>query len=556
MQNAGWRLIWAMKPSRHRYAHSLEVQDVFRHYGRLARTMSKLATVYLILLLPAMVPAPVAADEGEPEDAEATRLILERALEAMDPERRIDALPSLQILLDGRMNLAVRHQGVSPYVASWVSIEERIAIDLKQDRIAYDLHWFNYVHSEQTLREIYDSEGRVAYVDVTNGGGGWSPSIPVPDIRDRYRRLLPHLLLREALSHLDRVEALEGIDSRLHYRTSSNDLLGLYFDAQGRLERVDTAIDMPLMGQVTMAWRYFDYEHCQGLLVPRNMELMLDDKLLKRSAITLQLPAQGVEFVTPEKLGPPPAPAPWQAPVPAGQMKPEVVPIATGVYGVRDLRPGFHVIFVEFEDFVLAVDAPSGWYEMQQLPPLNWSLGDSSRALGDKFVRAIQDTLPNKPIRYLVLTHHHSDHIGGLVPFLHVGATLLAGDNTADLAARVPLDGALTSGIERVKGKYTISDSSMTVELIELPDDNPQAQGFLAVYLPKHELMYLSAFIYPLPRGVFPLKESVPAMEWLVKWLDGSRIAVETMLNVHGTGQVEDWQLEWARESIINKDKH
>jgi len=35
--------------------------------------------------------------------------------------------------------------------------------------------------------------------------------------------------------------------------------------------------------------------------------------------------------------------------------------IEPGVYLVPNLRPGFHMFFVAFEDFVLAVDAPSGW---------------------------------------------------------------------------------------------------------------------------------------------------------------------------------------------------
>ena len=512
--------------------------------------MNRLTVICLILLLPAVG----SAQEDEVSEGQSTRVLLQRALEVMDPDQLIDGMPSLLIRLQGQIDLAARHQGISPYTNSWVPIEEVVAIDLQHDRVGYRLHWYNYVHSEQMLREIYDSEGRVLYVDVTNDGGGWSPSVPVPDIRDRYGRLLPQLLVREALENLERVDALDGIDSRLDYRTPGNELLSIYFDAQGRVEQVDTEIDMPLMGQVTMTWRYSDYEMQQGLLVPQKIELRLRDRLLKRSAITLRQPAPEAEFLGPESLGPPPAPAPWQASVPAGETRPDVVPIAAGVFAVRNLRPGFHVVFVEFEDFIVAVDAPSGWYEMQQMPPMNWSLGDSSRALGDKFLRAIQDTLPNKPIRYLVLTHHHSDHIGGLAPFLQVGAILLAGDSAADVAARAARDAVPEGRIKRVRGKRVISDDTMTLELIELPNDNPHARNFLAVYLPQHELMYLSAFIYPLPEPVFPLKESVPAMRWLVQWLDRSGLAVDTMLNVHGTGRVEDWQLDWARKSTTRRE--
>jgi glyoxylase-like metal-dependent hydrolase (beta-lactamase superfamily II) len=37
----------------------------------------------------------------------------------------------------------------------------------------------------------------------------------------------------------------------------------------------------------------------------------------------------------------------------------------------------------------------------------------------------IKETVPNKPIRYLVLTHHHSDQAGGFREYVAEGATIV-----------------------------------------------------------------------------------------------------------------------------------
>ena len=51
-----------------------------------------------------------------------------------------------------------------------------------------------------------------------------------------------------------------------------------------------------------------------------------------------------------------------------------------------------------------------------------------------------------------------------------------------------------------------------------------------------------------MPESVFPLVESVPLSAWFVDWLDGSGLAVDEVWNLHGTGRVEDWQLEYFRQ--------
>ena len=64
-------------------------------------------------------------------------------------------------------------------------------------------------------------------------------------------------------------------------------------------------------------------------------------------------------------------------------------------------------VAVEFKDFVAVVEAPL----------------DEARSLA--VIEEVAKRMPGKPIRFLVNTHQHFDHIGGLRTYLHIGATIV-----------------------------------------------------------------------------------------------------------------------------------
>ena len=64
-------------------------------------------------------------------------------------------------------------------------------------------------------------------------------------------------------------------------------------------------------------------------------------------------------------------------------------------------------VAVEFKDFIAVVEAPI----------------DEPRSLA--VIEEVVKLIPNKPIRFLVNTHQHHDHIGGLRTYMHIGATII-----------------------------------------------------------------------------------------------------------------------------------
>ncbi len=328
----------------------------------------------------------------------------------------------------------------------------------------------------------------------------------------------------------------------------------------------ESLIEMPLLGRIELMWVWSDYGTDGARQFPTRFRSWLGPELLKDVTVNVSLDSGADAFELPADIdaGDPPEPRAVDAFVPPAHRDSDVETIADGVYRVRSLRPGFHLLFVEFADFVVAVDAPTGWYEMQQIPPMNWSHGDDVDDLSEKYIRLIERTVPGKPIRHLVLTHHHSDHIGGLPAFARQGIDMLAGGPAADMARRAmtaycpvpaagpgessPVSDDTMASVDVVRGVRRISDDTMEMLLVELPIDNPKAEGFLVVYLPKQRLIYATAFIYPVPEAAFPPAESVDLATWFVDWLDRSGLDVDLHYNVHGTGVVEPWHLNKLRE--------
>ena len=207
---------------------------------------------------------------------------------------------------------------------------------------------------------------------------------------------------------------------------------------------------------------------------------------------------------------------------------------ARGASGLRfvELAPGVqhvtggshHSLLVEQRDHLIVFDAPV-------------SDGHSKWVLD-----AAKAKYPGKPVKYLVLTHHHMDHAGGLRAYAAQGATIVAGPGTAahyrrvlaapftrnpDLSAR---DLRHTPVVE-VTDKYVLSDGTREVHAYVI-EPNPHADGLLIGYLPETRLGFVTDIWSP---GAGPLPDKLnPAMAALVAGVKRAGISPQRFAGGHG----------------------
>jgi glyoxylase-like metal-dependent hydrolase (beta-lactamase superfamily II) len=167
---------------------------------------------------------------------------------------------------------------------------------------------------------------------------------------------------------------------------------------------------------------------------------------------------------------------------------------------LNELAPGvFHVVggthnslLVEMSDHLVMVDAPVG--DGQSM----W------------VVNTAKQRFPGKPIRWLVLTHHHMDHAGGLRGVLAEGGTLVVGQGTRDHYRKVlaapttrnpdmkPRDFSMVPILE-VPESHVMRDPQGRQVIAYAMLDNPHAKGMLMAYVPDAKLGFVTDVWTPGP---------------------------------------------------------
>lgn len=496
------------------------------------------------------------------------RTLVSQALTELGGVEAITHAGGLTVSGEGTFDLSARLQGLRPDEPDSTPIAERLAVDWSDGWVAYESDSRVNHDAPEHVRYIYQGAERVLLIDLLNRWAFWVGGRDAAVDRSRYARMVPHLLLADALDHrsslryLGRFTQTDGEFDSVSYTLESGETLTLLFDIQSnRLVGAEFLLDMPLLGDTEVAWRFEAYRYVEGLgLYPGGYRIQLGDRDLK--AMNYSSIRAGVErddlFAAPPDIAvpdPPSALSTQTAALPSPE--PEIHRLDDGVYIAPNIRDGFHPLVVEFADFAVVLDTPAGWYEMQQLPPVNWTAGETSSSVGRRLLNLVHRTLPGKPIRYVALTHYHSDHIGGLRPFVAAGATILATPTTVPMVRRAvessftivadELTGtAVTPAIEPVQRERTISDASMTLKLIDV-GRNPHADGMLVAYLPRQRLLWVADLFEPLPDNYFPDRARVEVMRWFVEWLDHSGLEPSTIVSIHGTGRVTPEQIEKIR---------
>jgi glyoxylase-like metal-dependent hydrolase (beta-lactamase superfamily II) len=149
---------------------------------------------------------------------------------------------------------------------------------------------------------------------------------------------------------------------------------------------------------------------------------------------------------------------------------------------------GANNLIVNMKDGLAVVDAPTDEGQSR------WVI-DAAKA-----------KYPGKPIKYLVLTHHHMDHTGGMRAFVAEGATVYvpAQDKAYfEQVAKAPhtlepdaqQKAMKPANIQGVADTASIKDDGAEINLYNIL--NPHVDGFLLVHLPKDNVLWVTDLISP-----------------------------------------------------------
>jgi glyoxylase-like metal-dependent hydrolase (beta-lactamase superfamily II) len=286
-----------------------------------------------------------------------------------------------------------------------------------------------------------------------------------------------------------------------------------YINPQNLVERVETWVDHPILGDMHVETTYSNYQDFGGVKVPTRM-------VQKQAGMDVF--TADIKSATPnppniaELLTPPAAQAGGGG---GGQAPPQVTSdkLAEGVYRILG---GYAALAVEFADHVVLVES------------------GQSVARGEAVLAEAKKIFPNKPIRYLVNTHAHFDHASGLAPIAAAGITIITGeDNRAFFekalsAPRTLVGDALAKAnvkpkIEGVKDRRVLQDGTRTLELHHI-QNLAHTDGMLVVYLPKEKILFTADFNVPA--------KGQPTSPWipvLVQNVDRLKLAFDRHVLVH-----------------------
>ena len=352
------------------------------------------------------------------------------------------------------------------------------------------------------------------------GAAAGSPPAPAPQpaaVEERLAEIwtTPHGFLNAAAANKatatpsgDGSDVTFTIDGKYKYQGRIN--------AQNEVERVQTWIDNTVLGDTPIDITYSGYRDFGGIRFPSRivrtqgghpvLELTIE-KAAANPSVAAEVPEQVRGFT-------PPA------------VNVVIEPLAPGVHYVRG--GSHHSVAIDQRDHIIVVEGPQ----------------DEARS--QAVIAKVKDTIPNKPIRYLVNTHVHFDHSGGLRTYVAEGATIVTHELNRPYYEKAwaqprtlrpdRLAGAPAAAkFETFTDRHVLDDGKRQVEVHQIAGSGHN-DAYAMVYLPAERILIQVDAYAPLAPNAPPPTAVNPFTVNLLENVERLKLNVRTIAALHGPG--------------------
>jgi hypothetical protein len=328
----------------------------------------------------------------------------------------------------------------------------------------------------EPIKEGRRVSGKYAWNQPSNGNPAPPPNVVRAAPASAYERglgiwLTPHGFLKAAAENHASLQAGEEAGKKtaiLTFMSGKNKIVGT-IDSQGFVTGVKTWMPNPVLGDMPVEETYTDYKDFNGVKFPTHIvEKQGGYPTLDLVVTTAHGNVEGAALQVPQEA--------LHATIP-----PERVTSEKAGDGIWLIHGGHNSVLVEFNNFLAVVDAPL------------------SEAHSLAVIAEVRRLAPNKPIKYVVNTHHHFDHSGGLRTYVAEGATVITHEaNRAfyEWAWKQPRtlepdklsENPREANFITYKTKYVLTDGNRSVEVhLTIGDFHDEFLSF--AYMPKEKLL-------------------------------------------------------------------
>ena len=317
-------------------------------------------------------------------------------------------------------------------------------------------------------------EGDQRVVSLVHGDHAWNEGkVAAPRIweaSDRAHQIAisPHGVVRNAFASNAAV-GKKNIDGREMTVISFGDRkqkVIAYANDQNAIEKVESWFGHPVAGDMKVVTYYGPYRDFAGVKFPSKIVQYQEGNVTLDLNITAVRANPPLDVEVPENVRTNPAP----------------VKSEKAAEGVWHMTGGsHHSALIEMKDYLIIVEGPQG----------------DARSMA--IMAEAKKLVPNKPIRYLVNTHHHFDHSSGVRAYAAEGVTIVTHELNRPYFERAALN-SWNYGPDRLaKSKkkpvfqtmgdnMVLTDGTRSVELYQMVG-NAHHDGLIMAYLRKEKLL-------------------------------------------------------------------